>query len=69
MAAAPLTLEARHAIDAPFDNPDEWCAELVPGICTACGQDAYAGTTGWWHLDHHLCPERHLRVPRFSADS
>lgn len=69
MAAAPLTLEVAHAIDAPFDDFDDWLDALTPGLCTACTADTWSGVVGWWHADgRRLCPDRHLRTPGFSPD-
>lgn len=61
-------LERRHAIEAPFTDFDDWAKTLTPGICTACGHDAYAGPTGWWHLHHRICPDRHEFQPEFAKD-
>lgn len=69
MAAAPLTLERAHAIDAPMIGFDDWLVTVVFGICTACGRDAWAGTTGWWHANGPvMCPDRGKRRPSFNAD-
>jgi len=69
VAAAPLTFEHAHAIDAPFAGYDLWLDTLTFGMCTACGQDAWRGLTGWWHADgQRLCPERAKLQPTFAAD-
>lgn len=68
MAAAPLTLERAHAIDAPFDDFDDWADTLQFGICTACGGEAYAGRTGWFHDGTVACPKRDALQPTFAAD-
>lgn len=68
MAAAPLTLERAHAIDAPFADFEDWFDALAFGVCKACGGEAYAGRTGWWHENELLCPDRGKRTPGFSAD-
>lgn len=69
MAAAPLTFETAHALDAPFADFDDWANALIPGLCTACTADAWAGTNGWWHADgRRLCPDREMRTPGFSPD-
>jgi len=69
VAAAPLTFEIAHAIDAPMADYDAWLDALAFGICTACGRDAWSGVTGWWHDDGPvLCPERGKRTPGFSPD-
>jgi hypothetical protein len=69
VAAAPLTFEIAHAIDAPMADYDAWLDALAFGICTACGRDAWSGTTGWWHADgNRLCPERAKLTPTFAAD-
>lgn len=70
MSAAPLTLERVHAIDAPMTDFDDWLDGVVFGLCTACGKDAWRGTTGWWHADGPLaCPDRDKRLPAFSPDA
>lgn len=69
MAAAPLTFDTRHAVDAPFADFDQWLNDLTPGLCTACGRDAWSGLTGWWHADNiRVCPDRGMRAPGFSPD-
>ena len=69
MDTAPLTFDRWRAIDAPFADFDNWVAELIPGLCTACGHDAWAGQVGWWHADGtRACPDRGTRVPGFSPD-
>lgn len=68
MAAAPLTLERAHAIDAPFEDFDFWFDALEFGICTACGGDAYAGRNGWWHEGAVACLKRDVLTPSFAAD-
>jgi hypothetical protein len=66
---ATLTFERRHAIDAPFADVDDWYDALTPGLCTACGCDAWSGLSGWWHADGRmLCPDRAMRTPGFSPD-
>lgn len=67
--AAPLTLERAHAIDAPMTGFDDWLDDVVFGLCTACGKDAWHGATGWWHAGGPVqCPDRDKRRPTFSAD-
>lgn len=69
MTAVLLTFEIAHAVDAPFDDFDTWCDDLIPGLCTACGRNAWAGRSGWWHADGiRLCPDRTMRTPGFSPD-
>lgn len=69
MAAAPLTFETWHAVDAPQADYDTWLDALAFGICTSCGGDAWHGTIDWWHADgQRLCPTRTMRPPTFSAD-
>lgn len=59
MAAAPLTLEHTHSVDAPFATFKVWFDGLELGLCMTCGTDAYAGRTGWWHTSGaRLCPDR-----------
>lgn len=65
----PDDLDARHALDAPFAPIDDWADTLTPGLCTACGQDAWAGQTGWWHEDHQRCPDTGPRTPGFAPDA
>lgn len=69
MAAAPLTLEVAHAIDAPFEIFDDWFDVLVYGCCTACGRDAYEGRTGWWHETSRTCRNPDGLRPTFAPDS
>lgn len=70
MAAPPLTLERAHAIDAPLTDFDDWRSDLTFGLCTACGRDAWSGTTGWWHADGPaICPDHGKRRPTFSPDA
>lgn len=64
----PSTLAAQHAVDAPFTDPDDWARALIPGICTACGGEAYAGQIRWWHYGCRVCPDRKQRTPGFAAD-
>lgn len=66
--AAPLTLERHHALDAPFADFDDWADALIPGICSACGEDAWRGESGWWHLLHRTCPKRDVLTPEFAPD-
>lgn len=69
MAAATLTFETWHAIDAPQADYDTWLDTLVFGMCTACGRDAWSGTNRWWHADgDRLCPDRAKLQPTFAAD-
>lgn len=63
-----MSLEHWHALDAPFTNPADWWDALIPGICTACGQDAWHGLLRWWHVDIRQCPDGKFRPPGFSPD-
>lgn len=69
MAAPLITFEHAHAIDAPHADYDTWLDTLTFGMCTACGQDAWRGTTGWWHdSGARLCPNRGKLMPTFAPD-
>lgn len=69
MVTRPLTLEHWHAIDAPFEDFDDWADNLTPGLCTACTRDTWHGNQRWWHTSGaRLCPDRHKRTPGFSPD-
>lgn len=63
-----MTLESHHALDAPFADFDDWADALIPGICSACGEDAWLGVAGWWHLLYRICPKRDELKPEFAAD-
>lgn len=69
MAVPTLSFEHAHALDAPLVDYDTWLYALEFGMCTACGQDAWRGLTGWWHADgQRLCPERFKLTPTFAPD-
>ena len=70
MDTAALSFDTWHAVDAPFEGFDAWINDVTPGLCTACGHDAWAGRTTWWHADGiRLCPDRGMRIPGFSPDA
>lgn len=70
MDPATLTFDHWHAVDSPFEDIGAWYDSLTPGLCTACGRDAWAGRIGWWHADGaRVCTARGMRSPGFSPDA